>query len=656
MRVKLVHKLLALMLLTGAAPLAVVSLLLITIGRGQVSSTVEHVHRLEADAAATRVRDLLDRAEERLRGDFESAIDSMSDAEIATWLVYVLQKPDNIFTLRQVALHDSVGQRIGEPVRVPAESIPAEHRDRYLVREADVAEFLGRAPVAEAMSSREARVSSVYVSEARREALVALSLPITDRLGQLKWVVCGELSLRDVQRIVSDVTIGSVGHAYLVDAEGRAVAHPQFDLVLSRASLTGNGIVEQAIAAHGAQALAFDDVDGEPQLGAHSPVLFEGWRLIVEQPARDAYRPVEEMKTRAAFVLAIALAATLACGVLWVRSVNGPLRRVVDGMRRIRDGNFSHRLEISTRDEIGELAESFNVMGRMLERGKREIEAWNRELQDRVDAKTRALEEAQAQLIQSAKLSSVGQLGAGVAHELNNPLAGIVGQAALLNRRLKKADLDEEERAKLLGYVEHVQAESSRCREIIHGLLSYAQAAGGGGTADMDLNASLEKLLVLVDNNARSQGIELVAQLDPSLPSIRNNEQQVQQVVMHVVTNALQAMAETGTLTVRTRAVAEGVAIDVSDTGRGIAAEHLDRVFEPFFTTKDVWESTGLGLAVCYSIVEAHGGRIEVESELGRGSTFTVVLPLRSAKADRGDRTGEEPVGLSRRRPAPASA
>ena len=656
MKIRLIHKLLGLILLVGVVPLVVASLLLIAIGKNQVGTTVEAIHRLEADAAATRVRDYLDRSQDRLVADFESAIDNMNDEELETWLVYVLTRQDNLFTVRQLALHDSLGDRVGEPVRLPAESLPPDQVDRFLVRDGDVDEFVRRVPLETAMQDREAQASAVYVNRARREALIALALPIVDSLGQLKWVVTAELSLRPVQRIVSDVTIGAVGHAYLVDGEGRAVAHPQFDLVLDRRSLTGNGIVERSLEAHVVEALAFRDEAGVAQLGSFAPVLFDGWQLIVEQPAADAFRPVSEMRLRAAFVLAFALAAALACGWLWVRGLNGPLREVVEGMRRIRDGRFAHRLRVSTSDEIGELAESFNVMGRMLERNQREIEAWNRELQDRVDAKTRALEEAQRQLIQTAKLSSIGQLGAGVAHELNNPLAGIVGQAALLVRRLKKLELDEDERKKLLGYVELVQTESSRCREIIHGLLSYSQATSGG-TDDIDLNAGLEKLLVLIGNNARSQGIELVTQLDEDLPTLRNNEQQVQQVVMHVVTNALHAMDEGGTLSVRTRGLGEEIAIEVQDTGRGIAAEHLDKIFDPFFTTKEVWESTGLGLSVCHSIVESHGGRIEVESALGVGSTFTIFLPLRSAKApESGPASGEEPVGLSRRGPVAAGA
>jgi signal transduction histidine kinase len=326
----------------------------------------------------------------------------------------------------------------------------------------------------------------------------------------------------------------------------------------------------------------------------------------------------------------------------------------MSGMRRIVDGSFDARLDVRSGDELGELGEAFNTMGDMLARYKHEIEAWNRELQDRVDAKTRALEKAQAQLIQSSKMSALGHLGAGIAHELNNPLTGVVGQATLLKRRLARLELPPADRQRLLGYVEHVERESSRCREIIHGLLSFSQATAGG-TDRVDVNDAIGRLLVLVQNNTRSAGVTLRQELSDGLPTVEANEQQLQQVLMHLLTNSLQAMPEGGEITIRTGRTPDGVTISVADTGRGIAPEHLDKVFDPFFTTKEVWQNTGLGLAVCYSIVESHGGRLEIESEVGRGTVVTVRLPRVSARPT-GAARREEPVGLQRRRPVPAGA
>lgn len=655
LNVKLLHKLLALILLTSVVPLVAVALLLIDIGRGHVEESVRQVHRLEAHAAAGSVRQYLQQAEERLVADLEGSIDTMLDEDIQAAVVWMLGKQDNLLTFRILRVHDADGRPVGPPVSLPEASIPPAHRGDYLVTDADVEVFQARVPMAEALQTGQTHLSRVYVNRARREPLVAMAVPITDRVGQARWVVTGEVSLRQVQQIVSDVTIGTVGHAYLVDGEGRAIAHPRFDLVLRQESLRPSGVVERALTSTRPGALSFESSSGVSHLAAHAPVLRGGWQLIVQQPEADAYAPVQRMKLRALYILVVALMASLVVGALSVRSLVIPLREVMAGMRRIVDGQFRQRLRVRTRDEVGELADAFNVMGRMLQEYKDEIETWNRTLQERVEAKTRALESAQAQLVQSSKMSAVGQLGAGIAHELNNPLAGVVGQATLLRRRLFKLELAEEDRKRLEGYLEHIERESSRCREIIHGLLSFSQATTGG-TDTLNLNESIERILLLVQNGARSSGVEISADLADDLPCVEANEQQVQQALMHLLTNAFQAMPDGGTAFVATRPTEDGIAITVGDTGRGIDPEHIDRIFDPFFTTKDVWQNTGLGLAVCYSIVESHGGRIEVESEVGRGTTFTIRLPRVGRPAEPPRDVTKEPVGLRRGRAVGAGA
>ena len=473
MRLGLLQKLLLLLLLCGVVPMIAVSALLISIGRHQMEGDVEQIHRLQADAAAASVSQFVQRCRTRLTMDLEGSIQAMSDDDVQKTLVWMLNKQDNLIHFRILRVFDERGVATGDPVRLPEASVPADQRPFYLVQDQDLPEFARHVPLAEALRTGEAQISPVYVNGRRKEALVALAVPIVDRVHQVEAVVAGEVSLREVQRIVSDVSLGTVGFAYLVDVQGRVIAHPQFDLVKDGTVLTGNGIVERALGSRTAESVAFVGDDGVPQLGAHAPVVWTGWQLVVQQPAADAFKPVHDMKVRAAYILMVALLVSVACGALYVRSLVGPLRSVMDGMRRIVEGQFEHRLDASTDDEVGELARAFNAMGRMLAGYRSEIESWNQQLQARVDSKTRALESAQSQLIQTAKLSSLGQLGAGVAHELNNPLAGLVGQAALLKRRLKKLDLAPEDRERLEGYVHHIETESARCREIVHGLLSF---------------------------------------------------------------------------------------------------------------------------------------------------------------------------------------
>ncbi|MEM7247100.1 MAG: ATP-binding protein [Acidobacteriota bacterium] len=647
MKLKLGHKMLALLLLTGVVPLLVCSWLMIGIGHEQVATAVESLHRLEAGAAAGSVRRILTSAEDRLLADFESVLDHVEDEDVRTWLVYVLGRQDNVFTFRALAVHDAEGQPVCEPVSLPPSSIPEEHRADYLVTPEDVTEFVAAAPVSEVLTSRETQFSRVRVNPRRREALVAVSVPILGQQGLLKWVVSGDLSLRNIQKVVSNVTLGSSGHAYIVDGTGRIIAHPTFDHVVRRELLPVGGVVATALQSGREDTVRFVDAEGVGQLGAHAPIFRDGWQLVVQQTEADAFQPVAAMRARAMFILVVTLSSSLLFGFLYVRGLVTPVKQVMHGMRRVIQGRYDHRLSVRTGDEVGELAEAFNQMGQMLGDSRREIEAWNTELQDRVAAKTQALEKAQAQLLQSAKLSAIGQLGAGVAHELNNPLAGIVGQAALLERRLHKMELNQDERAQLLTYVGHVQGESKRCRAIIRGLLSLSETTSGRFDL-IDLNESLNKLGALIENNGRANDVDVRHELGANLPRVEINEQQVRQVVLHVINNAFQAMPDGGRLTISTRASPTGALLEIADTGRGIPREDLDRVFDPFFTTKEVWESTGLGLSVCYSIIESHGGHMEIDSEIGRGTTVTLDLPLRATRPGK----GTHPAAIGRREEA----
>ncbi len=229
------------------------------------------------------------------------------------------------------------------------------------------------------------------------------------------------------------------------------------------------------------------------------------------------------------------------------------------------------------------------------------------------------------------KLAAVGSLAAGVAHELNNPLATIAGCAEGLRDRLRDVDLRAVERlADFAEYLQIIEDEAYRCKEITGGLLQFVRDPGRG-REPVDLNALLEKALTLVSHQPRFRNLTLRRELAPAVPPVQANEGQIRQVFLSLLLNALEATPGQGTLTVRTRALEEAdglkVAVEFEDQGAGIAPEHLPRIFEPFFTTKPAGKGTGLGLAICQGIVTEHGGRIDVQSQLGAGSTFRVVLP-----------------------------
>jgi len=246
----------------------------------------------------------------------------------------------------------------------------------------------------------------------------------------------------------------------------------------------------------------------------------------------------------------------------------------------------------------------------------------------------RDLGEAQQQLIQSEKMASVGQLSAGVAHEINNPLGTILLYSHMLLEKLGSKDTQREE-------LEVIAKEATRCRDIVRGLLDFARQSKLQ-VEDMSLNKLLEETLVLASKHPSFQNVEVVKDLDPSLPLICGDPVQLKEVFLNILSNAGEAMSEGGKVIVVTRwnGMGNNTEVLIRDTGHGIPEENLNKVFMPFFTTKKIGQGTGLGLAIAYGIVKMHRGSIEVESQEGKGTTFSVKLPLSSSAAN-GKAAGE---------------
>lgn len=251
-----------------------------------------------------------------------------------------------------------------------------------------------------------------------------------------------------------------------------------------------------------------------------------------------------------------------------------------------------------------------------------ELQHFASELERRVEERTRELHRTQEQLFQAEKLIAVGQLAAGVAHEINNPIGVILGFAQVL---LKKFSEDDS----VYKPLKTVEKEALRCKNIIQNLLDFARRSEIVLRL-VNVNRVLEDSCALMEHKFSLQNVKVIKGYDPNLPEVLADENQLQQVFVNIILNAYQAMPEGGELRITTRTVGKEVQILFSDTGVGISPENLNRIFDPFFTTKDVGEGTGLGLSVSYGIIERHGGSIEVESRVGVGTTFTVKLPIPS--------------------------
>lgn len=299
-----------------------------------------------------------------------------------------------------------------------------------------------------------------------------------------------------------------------------------------------------------------------------------------------------------------------------------PLHNMALATQRIAKGDLSYKVDVQSRDEIGLLADSFNQMTADLKTANAKLIDWGKTLEKKVEERTRELREAQAHLIQTEKLASLGKLAAGVAHEINNPLGGI-----LIYSHLLLEDMDRD--SPYYQNLEKIVKETTRCKDIVKGLLEFARPKEPEATST-NINELLEKSLSLVESQSLFQNIRVEKHYAPGLPRIVADGAQLQQVFMNIILNAADAMQGNGTLTLWTSVDRNGnnLIIEFKDTGPGISEENKKKIFDPFFTTKEAGHGTGLGLSISYSIIRKHQGTIDVHSTLGKGATFIVKLPV----------------------------
>jgi two-component system NtrC family sensor kinase len=347
--------------------------------------------------------------------------------------------------------------------------------------------------------------------------------------------------------------------------------------------------------------------------------------------------------------LAVALISGISVVFIWL-VVHRPIRELIVGTRKVAQGDLSHRLPVRSQDELGALAASFNKMTVDLAAAHAELTAWTRSLEDRVEQKTRELRRAQEHVLQVEKMAAIGKLAAIVAHEINNPLSGILTYTKLLKKWMEGGEWDAARKEEVRSSLELVESESRRCGEIVRNLLTFARAAPMN-LEWTNLNAVVDRVVLLVRHQLDLSGIELQLDLARDLPVVYGDAAQLQQVLLALVMNAIDAMAHGGNLWLRSRVAPNGreVQLQVQDDGVGIAPDVLPHLFEPFFTTKERGRGVGLGLAISQSIVQRHGGRIEVVSEPGRGTTFTVTLSVEIPAA------AQTPTAAETQRPAEAT-
>ncbi len=364
---------------------------------------------------------------------------------------------------------------------------------------------------------------------------------------------------------------------------------------------------------------------------AHPPDLSTLGVLDV-QMSMEAVDGALASSRRSSFALALAivsLSMLLIAGILY-RAVHLPTRALRRATDALRNGNLDTQIDLQRSDELGELAQSFNRMARSLKEADKELRAWSRTLEERVKQKTEELEAIHQEIIQVEKTASLGKMAATVAHELNNPLTGIITYATLVARKLASQLPDGDEKGRILDNLELIRAESMRCGNIVRDLLTYARESRLEFGPE-NLHPLIDRALKLIEHHSELGEVEIVREFHLAEDSIVCDGEQIIQALLALLINATEAMPDGGQLSVATRRVPDDpsgrILISVRDTGVGIPEDVRERLFDPFFSTKSDTKGVGLGLAVVYGIVQRHEGEIHVHSAPGQGTEFILELP-----------------------------
>ncbi|MGB7769163.1 MAG: ATP-binding protein [Verrucomicrobiia bacterium] len=330
--------------------------------------------------------------------------------------------------------------------------------------------------------------------------------------------------------------------------------------------------------------------------------------LSSREPSLAAMRVTQQVLAVTGF---LAILFGVAAVWVYINRVTEPLRELRQGAEAVGRGNFNWRVAIRSRDECGQLAMGFNGMTENIQQSRVQLEKT-----------VETLKTTQEQLVQSEKLSAIGKFVAGVAHELNNPLAAVVGFSEVL----KQGTADEQSR----HYAETILKAALRCKRIVQSLLSFARREQPERKL-VSMNTAIQAVLEIAGCSLSTSNVEVVTQLEPTLPLVLVDTTQIQQVLLNLINNAQEAIeagGQAGRIQITTETRPPNIRVTIQDNGPGIPREHLRRIFDPFFTTKEIGKGTGLGLSLCYGYIKELGGTITPMSQLGKGATFVIELPI----------------------------
>jgi signal transduction histidine kinase len=606
-------KLLVIIGFVALLPLSFLAYTTIGLHQEVFEQKIAELHVRSAKYGAKIVEANLERALKGLKPTIDTSIRwaelTESEREGALWLIY-----GQAHAIVAAALLDASGRVI---TGIAPTDAGTPRDDQPTVSGQDLQRLAAGVPREQTLSSGLARGAPLLIGQGRLQALpvgfrvAGPSEPWIVMVGYSIHEACAELA----QERLSDTVV------LLADEHGQelctAPASPS-DSHTDPALLERLRVGERG-------SLRYVAADGRPMLAAAALTPW-GFRVVVTQPLAIALASSDRMRRESLLWITIGVLAALGAGLVLARSISDPLADLARGAEAVAKGDFSVRLRVDGQDELAGVSASFNRMSAEIEARETEIRKWNQELLARVEAKTAELREAQNALLESRKIAAMAALAAGVAHEINNPLTGVIGLTQVLRARARKNDNAAD--AELLASIER---EALRVRDIVSKMLLLTQVQEARGLTELQPGELLREVLNSRREQLREAGVVIEEDFAPNLPSVLGDREQMSQVFEELIDNAIKAMrGKLGRLQITSQSIeGELVRLRVADNGRGIAPEHIEKVFEPFFTTKDDWHGQGLGLTAAYRVIEAHHGTIKLDSQLGQGTTVTIALPTK---------------------------
>jgi signal transduction histidine kinase len=457
------------------------------------------------------------------------------------------------------------------------------------------------------------------------EPFMSIAVPIEHLVGEVVGVLLAEVSLIYVsENVVSRLADGETGYAYVVSRAGDLLAHPQVNLVLQRRNVTHLEQVGEALssatAGSSSKGTLTSNLQGEQVFSSYAALADLDWVVFVERPAGEVYRPLWASIRRTAALLLVGLGMALLASLLVARRILRPLRTLRHGVERIGSGDLGVRLEVKTGDELEMLADEFNRMSARVQEAHTGLE-------HKVAERTRELVELNQQLEEANRLKS--QFLANVSHELRTPMNAIMGFTRLVMRKTEGQipSLQHANLQKVLISADHLL-------HLINGLLDLSKIEAGRmdvASVRFELRELIHVVTATVEPLLKPDRVRFVAEIDPDLPPLHTDRDKLKQIILNLLSNAVKFTDE-GVVKVAAWRVGDRLKIAVSDTGIGMPQEALDYIFEEFrqvdMSSTRRHGGTGLGLAIVRKLTHLLGGDVTAESELGKGSTFTVTVPL----------------------------